>query len=430
MSNNEHFMILLQGVEAWNEWREVNSSITPSLIEADLSGAELRGANLSRANLIEADLSEADLSEADLIEANLIEANLSEAVLSGANLSEAVLSGANLNKANLSGANLSRAYLWRANLSRANLSCAKLSRANLSWANLSEADLNEADLSKADLSGADLSGSKLNEMTLHRTRKIKSGQIGINGIWAEHKDSAALMTLRPPGNSMLGNNPEAVIESLKRARRLHGLSLSLVGIFLLIILLGLTEIPFPYAKDVKISPNKFVLLAMPISIGLLSLVISFMGDALKGARYLSGRQSVMLVGNFPWTLSKYSGNEPFNKIQSLITRIVMIFHPLAYIYYLSFILSENVKWGKISITIFIISLILLSYLSLWIFIISQRFQKPILFDNRTEIEDQDDLAKLTSAVVSQTKAIIELVNLLKPKEPTNSADADKNNNGS
>jgi hypothetical protein len=29
MANEEHFKILKQGVEAWNEWREKNPKITP-----------------------------------------------------------------------------------------------------------------------------------------------------------------------------------------------------------------------------------------------------------------------------------------------------------------------------------------------------------------------------------------------------------------
>jgi hypothetical protein len=81
MADQTHLDILLQGVEAWNEWREQNPSTRP-----ELSGA--------------------DLSEADLTEADLSEANLSGANLSGANLSWADLSGAT----NLTQEQIKRAY--------------------------------------------------------------------------------------------------------------------------------------------------------------------------------------------------------------------------------------------------------------------------------------------------------------------------------
>jgi hypothetical protein len=107
--------------------------------------------------------------------------------------------------------------------------------------NLIEANLSGADLGGANLRGANLSRAIVNEITLQQTEYVKGGQIGINGIWASFSDTSALMTLTPPGNSMTGNNPEAVIESLRRARKLHGLSMSLIGVFFLIILLGLTD---------------------------------------------------------------------------------------------------------------------------------------------------------------------------------------------
>ena len=45
MANPEHLEILKQGVEFWNNWRELN----PYLV-ADLSGADLKGSDLSPNN--------------------------------------------------------------------------------------------------------------------------------------------------------------------------------------------------------------------------------------------------------------------------------------------------------------------------------------------------------------------------------------------
>jgi hypothetical protein len=246
-------------------------------------------------------------------------------------------------------------------------------------------------------------------------KKIKGCQVGINGFYCKETDSAALMTLTPPGHSMQGPNPEAVIESLKRARRLHGYSLALVGIILLIALLNLTEIEFPYAKGVKIKPDRFDLLALPMSIGLLSLVVTFMLDALKGARYLRDRQSAMYVGSFPWVLSRYSR---VYKIQSFISRLIFSFHPIILIYFF-------IKWEVhiplvpskgYSTMVFIILSVLLLIFCIWIFYLSQRFQKPILFDRRTEEKRKNNIEELTIAVKEQTNAIKEMFDFFKSKD--------------
>ena len=410
------------------------------LSEARLSGADLSKANLSKANLIADDLSSARISEANLSGADLSRARLSEANLSGADLSEARLSGADLGKANLSKANLSKADLSEARLSEARLSGADLGKARLSWTDLSEADLSEADLSEAnlsradlseanlsgaDLSGADLSaanliaadlsGALINELTT--CIKVEGCQVGVNGLYSEKTDSAALMALIPPGNSMQGSNPVAVLESLKRARRLHGFSMSLVGIVLLIIFFKLTKIYISQMK-LDILPENFLLLAMPLSIGVLSLVNTFLADGLKGARFLNDRQSAMTVGNFPWTLSKFAGSSWINKIQSFITRLVMSFHPLVYLYYYG-------KWDVFDKRFFYIVMILLIIISCWTFIISQRFQKPILFDSRAEEQRLDNIDKLTKAVETQTEIIIELVDIFKPKQNSNTPNGDQ-----
>jgi uncharacterized protein YjbI with pentapeptide repeats len=82
VADEEHLqIILLQGVAAWNEWREKNPELFPDLSGADLHEANLRGANLTSANL----------SGAKLSEANLYMANLSGADLEGAQLIRTIL---------------------------------------------------------------------------------------------------------------------------------------------------------------------------------------------------------------------------------------------------------------------------------------------------------------------------------------------------
>ena len=94
MANQEHFILIKQGVEVWNSWREENPKNHPDLSGADLQEADLQGINLENANLKETILFDvnfqgANLQHADLQQANLYEANLTRADLRGANLLKA-----------------------------------------------------------------------------------------------------------------------------------------------------------------------------------------------------------------------------------------------------------------------------------------------------------------------------------------------------
>jgi uncharacterized protein YjbI with pentapeptide repeats len=119
-------VILNQGIQVWNEWREENPDIVIDLSGTDLSERDLQGFNLNKADmsgtdfygayLVEADMSEANLNkaafdEADLVETNLSKANLEKSYLFATNLSDANLRGANLQGANLRGANLTEAWV-------------------------------------------------------------------------------------------------------------------------------------------------------------------------------------------------------------------------------------------------------------------------------------------------------------------------------
>jgi hypothetical protein len=264
---------------------------------------------------------------------------------------------------------LKGAILTNVDLTGANLSNVSLRGADLSRADLSKVDLRNADLKQADLSGATLADTLIDEFTNYQS--IKGCKIGHNGFWPEGRDSIALISHYGPGHSVQGGNSEAIVESLKRARRLHGSSLTLSGIFLLIAILGLEEIKY---QNVEISPVNFGLFAMPISIGFISLANSFIADALKGVRYLKGSTSVMLVGTFPWSLVKYAGRRWTDRVQSLLSRFIMSFHPLVYLHYWKWI-EGNLYFLTIAF------LIILSVVSTWTFILSQTFQKPIFFES-------------------------------------------------
>jgi uncharacterized protein YjbI with pentapeptide repeats len=195
MANPEHLQILMQGVYAWNKWREENSQILP-----DLSGINLYGVNLNKS----LPFPEANLRHANLRGANLRGANLVRVHLSGADLSGAFLRLARLNQAELGQANLSKA-----DLRRTDLRLAGFRRANLCGANLREADFGDTDLSGANLSGANLSKTFFSGVNIRRA-KLKGANFSearIEGVIFGDNDLSeveGLLATRYVGPSTIG----------------------------------------------------------------------------------------------------------------------------------------------------------------------------------------------------------------------------------
>jgi len=321
--------------------------------------------------------------------------------------------------------------LRSANLAGANLNGANLSKANLAGANFAEADLRGADLRGADLSKANLMGVNFSQSTIDNFtlyRDVQGCDIGVNGLYSPLTDSAALLRIDPPGNSMQGANADAVIESLRHARKLHTFSLLLAGIAMLFIVIKPKTITLPYlAGSFKFDDLSYSFLATFLSTVLLSQVSSFIDSALQGAHYLNDRRSAMLVGHFPWLLSKYE-SEPANRRQSKVMRFFLVFHPVVYLYFFmkwDVLFSGNweglmqhyqempVIFGEYLLPLFYIILI---KLCIHIFKLSEGFQKPILFDTETERGRHSEMERLAEAVEKQASRTAELLELLHKRE--------------
>ncbi len=225
-----------------------------------------------------------------------------------------------------SGANLQNADLIGANFLGANLSGANLQNTDLSNSNLEYAQINDTNFILAELSQC-----VVNAVTIKSAVNIKGIDIGVNGLYCRSSDSAALMSMTPPGNSMQGSNADAIVESLRHARKLHNISLSFAGIALLIAVLNPKIIKLPFFPDFQTEPINYAVLAILCSIGILSLNESFMRAALEGTQYINDRESAMKVGHFPWIMSKYDKGK-WGKWQSLIMRLILCFHPLSYLF--------------------------------------------------------------------------------------------------
>lgn len=186
MADSDHIDILLQGLDAWNNWRMQNPQIKPDISKIDSSNfftlwalksirMTSRRLNFSEVNMSEVrfaavdglifDFTHANLSKADLTQANLRWADLINADLTRAQIRNADLFSAKLINANLIDANLSHAILIDAALDNANLRFANLNNSDFSFASLCGADLSGANLIGANFKRANLQGSIINEET-------------------------------------------------------------------------------------------------------------------------------------------------------------------------------------------------------------------------------------------------------------------------
>ncbi|NTU52391.1 MAG: hypothetical protein HGA97_01540 [Chlorobiaceae bacterium] len=147
------------------------------------------------------------------------------------------------------------------------------------------------------------------------------------------------------------------------------------------------------------------------------LAESFIHSAYEAAQYIDSRDSAMKVGHFPWTLSKYD-NRRFGKWITTLFRLFLCAHSLIYTYFFyTLYLAKGIypviiDMNYIGMLVFfgsalLIYLITIIY-SVRIFWLSQKFQKPILFDPQTERNRKSEAAILN-------EKITELIDILKPK---------------
>ena len=158
---NTELEILDQGVEAWNEWRQANPAVKPSLAGADLSERNLAGINFGETDLAGVDFFGAQLNEANLKMSSLAKAELSSADLTGVDLYKSDCTGIFAVDADLSGAYAAEADLTGADLRGTRMRGIDLTKASLDEMNLSGADLTDATLVGARVRDANLSQSNV-----------------------------------------------------------------------------------------------------------------------------------------------------------------------------------------------------------------------------------------------------------------------------
>lgn len=366
----EALKILDEGTEKWNEWRTTHGQLKVDFTDINFAGK---------------DFSTCDFKGVIFNDANLSETNLQGTDFNGCEMRRTKFIGANLKNANLTMVNaqladFSNAHLMNTKLGGAKLNAAKFKKAELTDLKLRDVELNYACFDKATFSVVDLSEMILNEETSFKN--AIGIEKGINGVWNKDTDTAGLFSIKPPGNSMKGPSSKAVLESLKRARKYLGFSFLLSVLTVLIIYLELKTITLPYPQKLNISIVDYYRIAAAFSIGFLFLSKTYMDDAFEGMKYLENRNSVMEVASFPWPISRYISEKWHHKITSYLLRSALALHPFIYL----FVFGYNNIYE-------IVLLLILIPISIWILISSQRFQQPILFDNKKEEREDEESIK-------------------------------------
>ena len=164
MGNGKHYLLVKEGAQAVEKWRQENPGEQLDLTWTDLSKVILSGLDLSHADLRWCNLSKVNLKGTDLSNANLSASNLSEAVMVGTKLCQA-----KLNLTNLSGADLVEADLRGASLFETKLDGADLSDADFSYAVVERVELENT-------KGCQLTQEQLeNNWKTERVKKMSRG---------------------------------------------------------------------------------------------------------------------------------------------------------------------------------------------------------------------------------------------------------------
>lgn len=232
MANEEHLKRILEGIDAWNLWRDKNPGVKPDLSGADLVGQDLIKGDLSNTDLSGAILRGARLAGVRLDNSNLDGADLTDvdmrdAQAAGANFVMAIADRGNFSGTNFSGAKMDRLQARRATFNSANFAGvaadnADFSRAIMGTVNLVDSSLREANLSAADLPNCNLLGADLLRANLKRSSGLNCSGLQSAKNWessyrdvelACHAPIPTMPTKKTGSDSLMWKIDEAPVQS-------------------------------------------------------------------------------------------------------------------------------------------------------------------------------------------------------------------------
>lgn len=442
------------------------------LQSADFTKAILSSSDMPFGDFTEVNFESANLSKAVFVGADLTDAILRNVDLTGANLSQTILeradlSGADLRDANLSGANLKNAILSDVKINQRTIDLSQNIKTKFGgiavngiWAFREQMNKDEEENAKENGIAYRKPYDSVAFLPLNPKADSKYGRnadvVVENLKHAQHLTGVYL--------TMVG---VAFINLLVKRQFIDGSKLNnvpMIGTFLSL------DVPLIFGLS-------FLMMVVLMMIGLP------LKKAYEGAKYLRTREEISKVGNFAWTMTQYIGINPLPKhmvdidkefleisrkikiiqilnikflashniiinikyifiiaynqpswcwewLISKSVRLAMIFSgPLVLLglYYAKYV--PQLSWKGLQFVwmfplvlfYYWMPIIILGGLSIWLFRLTERFQKPLVFDPRQEHEDAEKAQKAKIDAENEQKLRMEayqaMIDLAKNAEP-------------
>lgn len=170
MANPEHLKILEQGVESWNDWRNLSPMTIPDLSQTEIHKTAQK-----------INLTGADLTGTKFVECGLQKADFHRAKLSASEFFKVRLDKTNFRSADLSNASFNRSRLIDANLTHTNMTWATFKKTALD-----NADFDGAGLINADFSDAVFRNTNLSNCWIMHTKFIQNDLSEVRGLETVH----------------------------------------------------------------------------------------------------------------------------------------------------------------------------------------------------------------------------------------------------
>src|SRR5690554_330395 len=287
-----------------------------------------------------------------------------------------------------------------------------------------QSDFLDIDLSKENALSISISNIKVDKKTIKHAKKNPKITIGLNGIYNQINNSASLITETPKGDEMTGGKEEVILKSLIKAKKAFALSVSLTLITMAIKFIGLNS--FTYL-GIRINPNTFALYSLPIILFSLYKSNILLKDVVINVKYIKTQTGAMTIGRYPWLLSRFNGNKSFQKIESIVFRVLYCAHPLLLLSIINPLSNQvffeesvanldiaeslcDLYIDNFPIAIFVLWFLFSSiiYLSIRAFCKSQKLQKPLLFDLVNPIRNPNELNDISVSLNNILKYLLEI----------------------
>lgn len=278
------------------------------------------------------------------------------------------------------------------------------------------------DLSNKRSTEISFSRIKIDSKTLQFAKKNRNITIGLNGIYNRINNSASLRSEKPKGDEMLGGNEDVILSSLNKSKSAFTTSVSATLIAFTLKFIGVNS--FAYV-GLQFNHEAFFILAIPVIFFSLYKSSVLLKDVVVSTKYIQSQNGAVKIGKYPWLISRFWGISKPQRIESYIVRIIYCLHPLLLIpimkNYVSvetakntiseLNISDNIcSWYVKNIYCFLTPLwiffIAAIYLSIRLFLSSQKMQKPLLFDLQNPAPNTDNINKIANSIEEIKSSII------------------------